>query len=311
MAIGSKGSSDDQHRPRSRVEGGSDVDQRQDVLAELDATNKELRRQLEETNQAMWALYKELDDKNAELERSNNELDQFAMIASHDLQEPLRKVIAFGERLGAEYSDGLDARAHDYIERMQNASQRMVHLISDLLSFARVTSQAQPFEPTDLNAVVAEVLSDLEERIRDENGRVDLNDLPVVEADPIQMHQLLMNLIGNGLKFHAPDRAPVVTVANKIDPPGFANILVSDNGIGFDEKYADRIFQPFRRLRGMGAYEGTGMGLAICQKIAVRHGGGIQVRSVPGKGSRFLVTLPLTQPRADRESDREPVAAHG
>ncbi len=277
-----------------------DGDERSDETRSLEQANADLKRRLEETNKAMWALYKELDDKNAELERSNDELDQFATIAGHDLQEPLRKVIAFGDRLRSDYHDALEARGGDYIERMCDASSRMLDLTSDLLRFARVTSQAEPFEPTDLDQVAADVVSDLEERIRREDGRVEVDDLPVVEADRTQMHQLLLNLVGNGLKFHEPDEAPLVRVSAKLNGDGGVDISVADNGIGFKEKFAARIFQPFRRLHGRGTYEGTGMGLAICKKIAVRHGGDISVTSRVGEGSTFVITLPLEQPRADR-----------
>ncbi len=277
-----------------------DGNERGDETDSLEQANAELKRQIEETNKAMWALYKELDDKNAELERSNDELDQFAMIAGHDLQEPLRKVVAFGGRLKTDYEDALDERGRDYVDRMCDASARMLELTSDLMRYARVTSQAKPFEPTDLNAVAADVVSDLDHRIGREGGKVEIDTLPTIDADRVQMHQLLLNLIGNGLKFHRPGQKPVVSVSARRDGADTIDISVSDNGIGFKEKFTDRIFQPFRRLHGKGAYEGTGMGLAICKKIAVRHGGDIRVTSVVGEGSTFVITLPVTQPRAKR-----------
>ncbi|MDP6353445.1 MAG: ATP-binding protein [Alphaproteobacteria bacterium] len=265
---------------------------------------RDLQKQLDETNQAMWALYKELDDKNAELERSNSELDQFAMIAGHDLQEPLRKVVAFGDRLGAEYADALDERGRDYIDRMQGASSRMLGLISDLLRYARITSQARPFEPCDLNEIAAGAVSDLEERIVRENGQVESGSLPTIDADPIQMHQLLLNLIGNGLKFHPPDRTPRVVVSCADIGDGTVALSVADNGIGFKEQFVERIFQPFRRLHGKGSYEGTGMGLAICRKIAIRHGGDLSATSEVGAGSTFVITIPVAQPRSERPEAR-------
>lgn len=269
---------------------------REETAEELKAANRALKQQLDETNKALWALYKELDDKNAALEQSNTELDQFAMIAGHDLQEPLRKIVAFGERLADECGAELDDRGRDYVARMQNSATRMTELITDLLRYARVTSQARPFEPTDLNVVVADAVSDLEDRITRENGRVVTGDLPTIEADPTQIRQLIQNLVGNGLKFHRPDIDPEVTITAETGAERTA-ILIADNGIGFDPKYAGRIFQPFRRLHGKAAFEGTGMGLAICQKIAKRHGGEIDVVSAVDHGSTFKVILPLEQPR--------------
>lgn len=281
----------------------ADIDAERRLLHELVKENKTLRKQLDETNRVMWLLYKELDDKNAELERSNQELDQFATIASHDLQEPLRKVIAFGDRLKSEYGGALDDKGRDYVERVQNASRRMLDLITDLLRFARVTSQAQAFEATDLNDTVAAAVSDLEERVRRENGEVQIGRLPVVDGDPVQLRQLMQNLIDNGLKFHAPDRPPRVRVAAAARE-GHSEITVSDDGIGFDPKYAQRIFEPFRRLRGSGSYEGTGMGLAICHKIVERHGGTLRATSQPGHGATFVITLPLKPPQSQSAEEK-------
>lgn len=262
-------------------------------IAALESANHALQTRLDETNKIMWALYKELDDKNTELARSNEELDQFASIAGHDLQEPLRKVIAFGDRLDAEYGDRLDARGRDYITRMRGAAGRMLELLDDLLRYARVTSRARPFAKVSLDAVLNDVVADLETRIADEGGAVQVSPLQTIDADPIQMRQLFQNLIANGLKFHRPEVPPRVTisVAAAGDDDRVA-VTVADNGIGLDPKFAERIFEPFRRLHGRAKFEGTGMGLAICRKIARRHGGDIRVESALGEGSRFVVTLP-------------------
>jgi signal transduction histidine kinase len=245
------------------------------------------------------------------LEQSNRDLEHFAYIASHDLQEPLRKVHAFGDRLQARYAAVLDVTGRGYLERMQNAAERMENLINDLLTYSRVTTNAQPFVPVDLAQVTLEVLSDLELRIEQVGGRVVAEDLPTIEADPTQMRQLLQNLIGNALKFHREDEAPVVKVhGQRLDgreghPVGTAvgdglyQITVQDNGIGFDEKYLDRIFQAFQRLHGRGQYEGTGIGLATCRRIVERHGGRITATSTPGQGSTFSVTLPVKQPKGE------------
>ncbi len=237
-----------------------------------------------------------------ELQRSNRELEQFASVASHDLQEPLRKIQSFGDRLKAKCADGLGDQGRDYLERMCAAAARMSRLINDLLSFARVTTQARPFAPVDLNHEARQVVSDLEGRLQQTGGRIDLGPLPTLEADSVQMRQLLQNLVGNGLKFHKPGEPPVVRVEGRLLPaqdggePARCEIAVSDNGIGFDEVYRDRIFQLFQRLHGRNEYEGTGIGLAICRKIVERHGGTITARSAPGQGATFLVTLPLRPP---------------
>jgi len=230
------------------------------------------------------------------LARSNAELEQFAYVASHDLQEPLRKIQAFGDRLKTKYESGLGPEGLDYLARMQNAAARMQVLIQDLLSLSRVASNSKPFARVDLGDVIRTVVSDLEMRIQDVQGRVEMGALPAIWGDRGQMAQLFQNLIGNGLKFRKPGQNPLVNVhceARKL-PSGEAGwlITVEDNGIGFDEKYRDRIFQIFQRLHGRNEYEGTGIGLAICRKIVDRHGGSITASSAPGMGARFLITLP-------------------
>ncbi len=236
-----------------------------------------------------------------ELERSNQELQDFASIASHDLQEPLRKIIAFADRLKTLYAGALDSQGQDYLQRMQNAAKRMQHLIEDLLQYARVTSKAQPFRPTSLKSVLQEVMSDLEVRLGQCQGRVEVGELPVIEADALQMRQLFQNLMSNALKFHKPGEAPVVRVGSRPLGGGYYEIYVEDNGIGFEQKYVDRIFKPFQRLQGRQEFEGTGMGLAICQKIVKRHKGEITARSVPGKGSTFIIQLPIQQSKKTGE----------
>jgi signal transduction histidine kinase len=226
-----------------------------------------------------------------ELDRSNRELREFAYVASHDLQEPLRKIQAFGDRLRARFGDALGEQGNDYIARMQGAAARMQALIQDLLSYSRASSKEMSVRPVDLDALARDVVSDLSERIRATGGTVELEPLPTFEADPTQMRQLLQNLVGNALKFHRDGVPPVVKVRGDSGPE-WTRIVVQDNGVGFDEQYADRIFTPFQRLHGRMAYEGTGMGLAICRKIAERHGGRITVRSAPGVGSTFAVLLP-------------------
>ncbi|MGI8955595.1 MAG: sensor histidine kinase [Chthoniobacterales bacterium] len=261
-----------------------------------------LARANDELEGRVLARTTDLGEANESLQRSNRELEQFASVASHDLQEPLRKIQAFGDRLQTRCAAELGEQGRDYLVRMLASATRMRSLIDALLSFSRITIKAQPFAPVDLAATADEVVSDLEDRIQRMGGRVEVGPLPSVEADPLQMRQLFQNLIGNGLKFARPDVPPVVKVMSRLlnqseenGPIPRCEISVCDNGIGFEEVYLDRIFELFQRLHGRQEYEGTGMGLAICRKIVERHGGTITAQSSPGSGANFLVTLPLRQ----------------
>jgi light-regulated signal transduction histidine kinase (bacteriophytochrome) len=212
-----------------------------------------------------------------ELARSNTELENFAHVAS------------------------------DYLERMQKAAERMQTLIHDLLTLSRITTQAQPFVAVDLAQIVQDVLSDLEVCLEQNQGQVEVGELPTLNSDPLQMRQLMQNLIGNALKFHRKGELPKVRIYSQpikgenqpaledTAKPTHCQICVEDNGIGFDTQYLDRIFQAFHRLHGRNEYEGTGMGLAICRKIVERHNGNISAHSTQGQGSTFIVTLPLQQ----------------
>jgi PAS domain S-box-containing protein len=228
------------------------------------------------------------------LDRSNRDLEEFASSASHDLREPLRKVQAFGDRLRTKYGDALPPEGHEYLGRMIGAADRMESLVDGLLALSRVGAGEKPFSDVDLATVARGVLSDLETRIEQSGGRVQLGRLPTIEAEPTEMRQLLLNLVGNAIKFHKPGHPPQVEVAAQLDG-GECRLIVSDDGIGFEEKYLDRMFEPFQRLGKLSDYEGAGIGLALCRKIAERHCGGMSARSVPGEGSTFVVTLPLQQ----------------
>ena len=250
-----------------------------------------------------------------ELQRSNRELEDFASVASHDLQEPLRKIQAFGDRLESVTRDKLDTPALDYLSRMRAAAARMQTLIADLLTFSRVTTKAQPFSKVALDQVVQGVLSDLELRIEETGGRVEVEPLPEIEADPTQMRQLFQNLIGNALKFHKPDEPPIVRVrCQAVEGPREAGatssgsetavrdeadhltayqFTIEDQGIGFDPTHADRIFEVFQRLHGRDAFEGTGVGLSVCRKIVQRHGGEIRAVGEADVGARFEFQLPV------------------
>jgi PAS domain S-box-containing protein len=231
------------------------------------------------------------------LEVSNRELQDFVFVASHDLQEPLRKIQSFGEFLQREEGKNLGPNGNDYLDRMRNAAGRMQRLINDLLALTRVTTKAQPFVPVELDKIIREVQSDLETRLSETGGKVEMGPLPVLEADPTQMRQLFQNLIGNALKFHRHGVPPVIRISAALENEGRSGIdhyriTVEDNGIGFDNKYAEQIFKVFERLHGKEAYEGTGIGLSICRKVVERHGGIIRAEGVPGQGSRFIIELP-------------------
>jgi len=253
---------------------------------------------------------------NRDLTRSNSELEQFAAVASHDLQEPLRKIRTFGDRLKTVDGAALSPAGADYLARMQHAAARMQVLIDDLLAYARVSADPPSAVPVDLAATMRAVLTDLETQIEQSGGRVEVGPLPMIEGDPLRLRQLLQNLLSNALKFQRPQTPPVVTISARLlpsedaaegadaspaagaAPPAWLHLSVRDNGIGFEPKHAERIFEVFKRLHGRGAYAGTGIGLALCRQIAARHGGHITATSAPGQGATVRVTLPLHQSHA-------------
>jgi PAS domain S-box-containing protein len=228
----------------------------------------------------------------ANLIRSNADLELYASIASHDLQEPVRKVITYGEML-AKMSGGLPAEGRVALAKSQRAALRMKDLIEDLLEYARLNAAGRALAPVDLNLVLREVLSDLELSIAERSGRVELGELPIVEADALQMRLLFQNLISNAVKFTEPGQPPDIAVTAELLGGTRVRLEVKDRGIGFDEKFLDRIFRPFQRLCDQNIYEGSGIGLAICKKVVQRHGGSITAVSAPGKGACFIVVLPV------------------
>lgn len=227
-----------------------------------------------------------------DLLRSNAELELYASIAAHDLQEPVRKILTYGEILG-KMSVALPADGRTALEKSLSAALRMKELIDDLLEYARVNSVRRPSSPVDLNVVLKEVLEELSAPLAASSGQVEVGPLPVVDADALQMRQLFRNLLANAIKFTVPGRPPRVTVCAEVLAGGQARLEVKDEGIGFDEKYLDRIFRPFQRVCDKNLYPGSGIGLAICQGVVQRHGGSITARSAPGKGASFRVVLPL------------------
>ncbi|GAA0891094.1 hypothetical protein GCM10009122_07730 [Fulvivirga kasyanovii] len=246
--------------------------------------------------------------KNEELKKSNENLEQFAYVASHDLQEPLRKIRAFGDRLVTKYVEALDDRGRDYISRMQGAAERMQSLIDDLLKYSRVARNIKPFTKIALNALIDEVLGDLEVRIREHDAEVKVTKLPQIDGDKMQLRQLFQNLISNAIKFTPEDRKPVISIKGKRTTGAklkqrfdfnsspvkhFVEINIKDNGIGFNPKYAERIFNIFERLHGRSEFKGTGIGLAISQKVVQNHNGMIKASGEEGSGATFTIILPI------------------
>jgi signal transduction histidine kinase len=229
--------------------------------------------------------------KTLELEKSNLALRDFVSIASHDLQEPVRKIAIFGSRL-IEKEDSLKPEIREYLERMQKSALRMQDLINDLLLFSRTSTQTEPFRKIDLKVVLKEVTADLEVLINKSKAKIHFSSLPTIEGNPSQIRQLFQSFLSNAIKFHEVGKPPKIEIKSRLNKQSGWEISIKDQGIGFNEKYKDRIFRPFERLHGRNEYEGTGMGLAICQKIAENHGGTISVESQPGQGTCFSVVFP-------------------
>jgi light-regulated signal transduction histidine kinase (bacteriophytochrome) len=262
-------------------------------LAEAQDTIRALQEELAETNRGLIALTEELEMKSDALSRSNAELEQFAYIASHDLQAPLRGILAFSEILVQDIGEQVDADAKDYLARIARNAQRMRALIDDLLAYSRVNRSEPRVEPVDLTALLPQVLDDLAQIISDSGGQVLVEPLPTVMGDARQLQQLFQNLIGNGLKFAKPGEVPIVRVTSRPLDPAVVELTVQDNGIGFDEQFLEEIFLPFRRLHAQEQYPGSGIGLAICQKIVQRHHGTLCAHSRLGAGAAFQITLPV------------------
>ncbi|MCY7350112.1 MAG: PAS domain S-box protein [Cytophagaceae bacterium] len=259
--------------------------------------NEELERRVQQRTQS-------LREANADLERSNEELRQYAYVASHDLQEPLRKIVTFSKRLEQTNAEVLTKPGQEYLGKITAAAQRMTRLIDELLDFSRTVRQDLKFEPTNLNEILQDVLQDFDLIIAEKGATVEADDLPTLEAMPLQMTQLLHNLLSNALKFVAPDRPPVIRISARrptaeevaqrlpqADPAAYWQLTVQDNGIGFDPSFSEQIFSIFQRLHGKAAYEGTGIGLALCRRIANNHGGEIFAESIENEETTFHVLL--------------------
>jgi PAS domain S-box-containing protein len=275
-----------------------------DAESRLSALNETLEAKVRARTERLHQTARDLERANENLERRNRELQDFAYVASHDLQEPLRKITTFANLLIVTAEDRLGDEDLFYVERMQNAAERMSTLINDLLLFSRVQTQGHSFKRIDLARVVTRVLDSLEISMSETGAVIECGELCTIEADPTQMHQLLQNLISNALKFRHPDITPVIQIRSRMEtepatgarrPRPVCVLEVQDNGIGFDPKYAARAFAPFQRLHQRDTYPGTGMGLAIVRRIVERHHGDVTVRTAPGRGTTFVVTLPLVQ----------------
>ncbi len=225
------------------------------------------------------------------LRRSNEELQRFAYVASHDLQEPLRSVVSFSQLLERRYRGKLDGEADEYIDFIVDGGVRMQQLIRDLLQFSRLETASGAFAPTDAARAAADALVLFNGQLREVGGSVTVGPLPTVMADPAQLEQVFSNLIGNAIKYRRPDVPPEVRVSAERDGR-FWRFAVADNGIGIEAEYYDRIFEMFRRLHTHDKYGGTGIGLAVVKRIIERHGGAVRVESRPGEGSTFFFTLP-------------------
>jgi light-regulated signal transduction histidine kinase (bacteriophytochrome) len=275
----------------------------------LTAINKSLEMEIKDriaSEAKVKELNKQLLENIAQLESTNKELDRFAYMASHDLQEPLRKIRIFSERIAESYADTIGPEGKLFIDRMQSACIRMQNLIDDILAFSKITIEKDTLVTTSLNTLVAEVISDMEQKIEEKHAVVHVEKLPKLTVSPELIKSLFQNLISNSLKYARKDLPPHISISAKMDDPfengqtdvnpkKFWRILVKDNGIGFEQQYADQVFTMFKRLHAGPEYKGTGIGLAICKKIVEEHHGFISARSSPNEGTTFTISLPVAE----------------
>lgn len=263
----------------------------------LITTNKKLEREIEErklTEEKIRLLNEQLLENNIQLKNTVEELDRFAYVASHDLQEPLRKILVFSDKIQTKYKDSLDQELYVSLEKIAKASSRMQSLINDLLRFSRQTSANEDFSFVPMNSIVQDVIADLEIEIERAGAQVHVENLPEVWGIPSQIRQLFQNLLSNAVKFRKREQTPVVKIFS--EPAGvYSRVIVQDNGIGFDTKYSEDIFTVFKRLHSYQEFEGSGVGLSICKKIIDRHNGFIKAESVLGSGSKFIVDFPVIE----------------
>jgi signal transduction histidine kinase len=265
--------------------------------------NKNLEKEVEErkiSEEKVWLLNQQLLLNNQQLKNTIEELDRFAYVASHDLQEPLRKILVFSDKIQTKYQSTLSEDLNSNLNKIMRASERMQLLINDLLRFSRNTASDEDFTIIDLNKLMTEVVTDMEIELEKTKAVITIGEFPMIWGIPSQMGQLFQNLVGNALKFQKENEPPVISIlpdpGNQATKPGnICRIIISDNGIGFDQRYADEIFIVFKRLHSYHEYQGSGVGLSICKKIVERHGGAIHAESRQGTGSKFIVDLPLAK----------------
>src|SRR5580692_5758858 len=273
----------------------------------LVAINRNLELEIAEriaSEQKVTELNRQLLENIARLETANKDLDLFAFMASHDLQAPLRKIRMFSDRLLAAGTANVSNESRLYLTRIQEVSRRMQELINDILRFSKISAEGQSFEEVDLNLVIQDVVSEMETVVREKNAEIIVDPLPVLPASTVLMGPLFSNLVSNALKYTRKNEAPRVRIRYDEGPAAaaingkepdtrYGRIYIEDNGIGFDQKYAEQIFDMFRRLHSTAEYEGTGIGLALCKKIVDMHRGFISAIGRPGDGAVFIVSLPL------------------
>jgi len=276
----------------------------------LTIINRNLEMEINErkaSEERVKELNRQLLENIALLESANRDLDRFAFMASHDLQEPLRKIRTFSDLLFVKYQTVLDTPAVNYINRIQNAAIRMQTLISDILAFSRINNEKDVFVNINLNIVVQEAMDELDATIQDKKARFDIAELPAIDVNPGLMRPLFENLLSNALKYSKKEEPPAIRIYSEIiaattsnkEPVQYCRIYIQDNGIGFDQVYAEQIFDMFRRLHVHSEFEGTGIGLTLCKKIVEKHNGYISVQSKTGKGSTFIISLPVHQASAE------------
>jgi light-regulated signal transduction histidine kinase (bacteriophytochrome) len=280
----------------------------------LKVINKNLEMEISErksSEERVKELNRQLLENIALLESANRDLDRFAFMASHDLQEPLRKIRTFSDLLFVKYQEVLDSSATNYITRIQNAAVRMQTLISDILAFSRINNEKDTFVNYNMNLILQEVLDELDATIQMKKAHVRVQELPFIDVNPGLIRPLFENLLSNALKYCKKDDPPLIDIRSEIisattsnkEPIQYCRIYVQDNGIGFDQVYAEQIFDMFRHLHVHSEFEGTGIGLTLCKKIVEKHNGFISVQSKVNKGSIFIISLPVHQPTAETVGD--------
>lgn len=278
------------------------IAQEQKLIAINKSLENEIRERIASENQVK-ELNRRLVENIDRLESANKELDAFAFMASHDLQEPLRKINTFTDILAYKFGIGIDAESAKYLKSIQNAASRMQLLIKDLLTFSKITSEKESPVECDLNQIITDALKDLEAKIKEKNAKIEVDTLPLISGNPTLLRSLFLNLIENAVKYSRKDISPIINIKyitkQERDHSGngqsgkFCRITVTDNGIGFEQKYAEHIFSMFRRLHTLSEFEGTGIGLAICKKIVEKHNGFISAFSDVNKGSTFIISFPM------------------